>query len=48
MPRIQVNANAGQPVELHYEDHGTGQPVVLIHGWPLSSRSWEVNPTASI
>lgn len=32
MPRIQVNANAGQPVELHYEDHGTGQPVVLIHG----------------
>lgn len=48
MPRIQVNANAGQPVELHYEDHGTGQPVVLIHGWPLSSRSWEAQVPALI
>lgn len=28
-------------VELYYEDHGTGSPVVLIHGWPLSGRSWE-------
>jgi non-heme chloroperoxidase len=26
---------------LHYEDHGSGRPVVLIHGWPLSGRSWE-------
>lgn len=26
---------------LYFEDHGTGRPVVLIHGWPLSSRSWE-------
>jgi non-heme chloroperoxidase len=31
---------AGQ-VELHYTDQGTGRPVVLIHGWPLSGRSWE-------
>ncbi len=29
------------PVELYYEDHGAGSPVVLIHGWPLSGRSWE-------
>lgn len=28
-------------VELHYEDQGTGKPVLLIHGWPLSRRSWE-------
>ena len=26
---------------LYYEDHGTGTPVVLIHGFPLSGRSWE-------
>ncbi|MBA2389987.1 MAG: alpha/beta hydrolase [Geodermatophilaceae bacterium] len=31
----------GPPVELHYEDQGSGTPVVLIHGWPLSGRSWE-------
>ncbi len=42
MPRIQVATTAnGTPVELHYEDHGSGRPVVLIHGWPLSGRSWE-------
>lgn len=29
------------PIELYYEDHGTGRPVVLIHGWPLSGRAWE-------
>ena len=29
------------PVELYYEDHGTGQPVVLIHGYPLDGHSWE-------
>lgn len=28
-------------VNLHYTDHGSGRPVVLIHGWPLSGRSWE-------
>lgn len=30
-----------QPVELYYEDHGSGQPVVLIHGYPLDGHSWE-------
>ena len=29
------------PIELYYEDHGSGPPVVLLHGWPLDSRSWE-------
>jgi pimeloyl-ACP methyl ester carboxylesterase len=41
MPYITVGEENGSPVELYYEDHGSGQPVVLIHGWPLSGRSWE-------
>ncbi len=41
MPRLTVGTSSGSPVELHYEDHGAGRPVVLIHGWPLSGRSWE-------
>ena len=41
MTRVQVGTENGAPVELHYDDHGTGSPVVLIHGWPLSGRSWE-------
>ncbi len=41
MPYIKVgNENSG-PIDLYYEDHGSGPPVVLIHGWPLSSASWE-------
>ena len=41
MTRLQVGSENGSPIELYYEDHGTGRPVVLIHGWPLSGRSWE-------
>ncbi|MDP9429581.1 MAG: alpha/beta hydrolase [Actinomycetota bacterium] len=41
MPRLAVGSDNGQPVELHYQDVGAGRPVVLIHGWPLSGRSWE-------
>lgn len=40
MPFI-TNKEAKQPVEIFYEDYGTGQPVILIHGWPLSRKSWE-------
>ncbi len=39
---------AAQGVELHYQDFGTGNPVVLIHGWPLSSRSWEAQIPALV
>jgi pimeloyl-ACP methyl ester carboxylesterase len=39
--RIAVADENGAPVKLYYEDHGAGAPVVLIHGWPLSGRSWE-------
>ncbi len=41
MPKLTVGDENGTPIELYYEDHGTGRPVVLIHGWPLSGRSWE-------
>jgi pimeloyl-ACP methyl ester carboxylesterase len=41
MPRVQVGEENGHAIELYYEDYGTGRPVVLIHGWPLSGRAWE-------
>lgn len=42
MKTIQVNQSSnGQPVELFYQDLGSGQPVVLIHGWPASHAMWE-------
>ncbi len=40
MPFI-TNKKSKQPVDIFYEDYGTGQPVILIHGWPLSRKSWE-------
>src|SRR5919112_4026698 len=36
------------PVDLYYEDQGAGDPVVLIHGWPLSGRSWEAQIPALV
>ncbi|MEU4475552.1 alpha/beta hydrolase [Micromonospora sp. NPDC023888] len=41
MPYITVGEENNTAIELYYEDHGTGQPVVLIHGFPLSGHSWE-------
>ncbi len=41
MPKVTVGTENKSPIELHYEDYGAGKPVVLIHGWPLSGRSWE-------
>lgn len=41
MPRIKVGTENDSPIEIHYEDHGAGQPVVLIHGYPLNGNSWE-------
>jgi pimeloyl-ACP methyl ester carboxylesterase len=41
MAKLSVGTENSAPIELHYEDYGTGKPVVLIHGWPLSGRSWE-------
>jgi non-heme chloroperoxidase len=41
MPYITVGKENSTAIELYYEDHGTGQPVVLIHGFPLDGHSWE-------
>lgn len=41
MPYITVGEENSAPISLYYEDYGTGEPVVLIHGFPLSSHSWE-------
>lgn len=41
MGRITVGTENSLDIELHYEDKGTGQPVVLIHGYPLDGNSWE-------
>jgi non-heme chloroperoxidase len=38
---ITVGKENSTPIELYYEDHGSGSPVVLIHGWPLNGASWE-------
>lgn len=47
MPFI-TNKAASTPVDIYYEDYGSGQPIVLIHGWPLSSRAWEPQVPALI
>ena len=46
MPTIIVGKENSTPIELYYEDHGSGSPVVLIHGWPLSGASWEKQTAA--
>lgn len=46
MATITVGKENSTPIDLYYEDHGTGSPVVLIHGWPLSGASWEKQTAA--
>jgi non-heme chloroperoxidase len=41
MGRIAVGRENSDDIEIYYEDHGTGRPVVLIHGYPLSGRAWD-------
>ncbi|HEY6685686.1 MAG TPA: alpha/beta hydrolase [Propionibacteriaceae bacterium] len=41
MPYVPVGKENSADIELYYEDHGSGQPVVLIHGYPLDESSWE-------
>lgn len=38
---LSKNAAKEEKISLYYEDHGKGQPIVLIHGWPLSHKMWE-------
>lgn len=46
MAFITVGTENSTDIELYYEDHGSGQPVVLIHGYPLDGASWERQTTA--
>ncbi|WP_116949327.1 alpha/beta fold hydrolase [Jiangella endophytica] len=46
MPYITVGTENTANIDLYYEDHGTGQPVVLIHGYPLDGHSWEKQSAA--
>jgi len=41
MPYITVGKENSGDIDLYYEDHGSGSPVVLIHGYPLSGAAWE-------
>jgi len=41
MPQLTVGTENSGAIELYYEDHGAGPPVVLIHGYPLSGRAWD-------
>jgi len=41
MPHVKVGQENSGSTELYYEDHGSGRPVVLIHGYPLSGRAWD-------
>lgn len=48
MPFVTVAKQDNQPVDVYYEVQGQGNPVVLIHGWPLSGRSWEPQVSALV
>jgi pimeloyl-ACP methyl ester carboxylesterase len=48
MPFVTVGHENSAPIDLYYEDHGSGRPVVLIHGFPLSGRAWERQERALI
>ena len=41
MSYITVGKENGTNIDIYYEDHGSGKPVILIHGYPLSGASWE-------
>jgi non-heme chloroperoxidase len=41
MPYVKVGQENSGSIQLYYEDHGEGRPVVLIHGYPLSGRAWD-------
>ncbi|WP_394940361.1 alpha/beta fold hydrolase [Psychromicrobium sp. YIM B11713] len=46
MSLVTVGVENSTDIELYYEDHGQGQPVVLIHGYPLDGSSWEKQTSA--
>ena len=46
MSFVNVGQENSTPIDLYYEDHGSGLPVVLIHGWPLNGDAWEKQTAA--
>jgi pimeloyl-ACP methyl ester carboxylesterase len=42
MPRCRNGTESHSAIEIQYEDHGSGPPVVLIHGSPLNGNSWDL------
>ena len=46
MSVIKVGKENSTPIEIYYEDHGSGSPVVLIHGWPMNGDAWEKQTAA--
>ena len=46
MAHVKVGVENGTDIKIYYEDHGSGRPVVLIHGYPLNGRSWEKQEAA--
>src|SRR5580658_7861528 len=48
MPYVAVGTENTSTIEIHYEDHGKGQPVILIHGYPLNGTSWEKQTAALV
>jgi non-heme chloroperoxidase len=41
MPYVKVGTENSADIEIHYNDHGSGKPIVLVHGYPLDGNSWE-------
>jgi non-heme chloroperoxidase len=41
VPFVKVGTENSADIEIHYRDHGSGKPIVLIHGYPLDGNSWE-------
>src|ERR1700748_3877067 len=41
MPFVKFGTENTADIEIHYNDHGSGRPIVLIHGYPLDGNSWE-------
>ena len=46
MPHVSIGKENSGNIDLYYEDHGSGKPVVLIHGYPLSGAAWEKQTAA--
>jgi pimeloyl-ACP methyl ester carboxylesterase len=48
MPYVSVGKENSGDISLYYEDHGSGDPIILIHGYPLNGASWEKQTAALI